>query len=722
MFHSDLLLVTTPFTQLNTAYPATQFLKGFLNQHNIKSSQIDLGNKTFCEIFSKNGLQKIFDSIDIQNITEEGKRIFALRNEYENFIDLVVKFLQGKNNSYATALCNNILPEGKRLQQFTEIDSIFGQSNTMDKAKFLATLFIEDIGDFIANEVDKNFGFTRYAEKICLHLPQFEAIIPEIETETIITQIMLNILDKKIQQTYPRLIGFSIPFPGNLLSTLQCANYIRKKYPKIKIIIGGGYVSTELRQLKSTKIFQYVDFVCLDDGEIPLLQILKSQKGYAWEYELCRTFVLQNNKVEYINYIKNENIPFEENGTPDYDGIEPDNYISFLEIVNPMHRLWSDGWWNKLMLAHGCYWHACTFCDTTLNYIKLYSQTNSKTLVDRIVAILEKTGQTGFHFVDEAAPPAVLRELSLELLRRNIKISWWTNVRFEKTFSPDLCRLMAKAGCVAVSGGLEVASERLLLLINKGVSIENVAHVTHNFSAAGILVHAYLMYGFPTQTEVETIDSLEVVRQLFQNNLIKSGFWHRFALTVHSEISQNPEKFSIKLANNSDFDFSCNEIPYNEKNDCNHQLFESGLAKAIYNYMHGKCLDFPIQEWFNFSIPKTTVSPTLIENYIQNIPLQLPKNQSQVVWLGYTPQIKVRKKNIQNFTFFTKENSISFDLSKTEAEWLFWLIENANLQKDNKLRFAELEEKYNSITGNSFDYFFTSRQWRLLQKAGLFIV
>ena len=115
-------------------------------------------------------------------------------------------------------------------------------------------------------------------------------------------------------------------------------------------------------------------------------------------------------------------------------------------------------------------------------------------------AIVAETGQTGFHFVDEAAPPKSLKALAAELQRRGVAVGWWGNIRFEKSFTPELCRQLAASGCIAVSGGLEVASDRLLKLMQKGVSVQQVARVTKAFADAGILVHAYLMYGFPTQT------------------------------------------------------------------------------------------------------------------------------------------------------------------------------------------------------------------------------
>ena len=111
-----------------------------------------------------------------------------------------------------------------------------------------------------------------------------------------------------------------------------------------------------------------------------------------------------------------------------------------------MNRLWSDGRWNKLTIAHGCYWKQCTFCDITLDYIARYDRAPADLLVDRIEAIIAETGQTGFHFVDEAAPPAALEKLAERLIARNVVITWWGNIRFEKAFTPDMRAAAAARG------------------------------------------------------------------------------------------------------------------------------------------------------------------------------------------------------------------------------------------------------------------------------------
>src|SRR5690606_11838690 len=356
---------------------------------------------------------------------------------------------------------------------------------------------------------------------------------------------MLDILIERIKEEQPLLVCFTIPFPGNLFAALRCAQFTKQFFPDIHVAFGGGYCNTELRSLTDPRIFEFVDFISLDDGEGPLLKIVNYLEGKVGVEELERTYVLENTQVVYKNKIPNTIYHHSKLPAPDYSGLSFHKYVSFLDVVNPMHRMWTDARWNKMTISHGCYWKQCSFCDVSLDYIGNYQNTTASDLVDKIEKIIKDTGITGFHFVDEAAPPKMLRALSLALIERNVKITWWTNIRFEKTFSFELCELMAKSGCIAVTGGLEVASDRLLAKMKKGVDIAQVTRVTHNFSENNIMTHAYLMYGFPTQTEQETIDSLEVVRQLFQRNCIQSAYWHQFTTTVHSPIGKNPEEFGI---------------------------------------------------------------------------------------------------------------------------------------------------------------------------------
>jgi len=372
-------------------------------------------------------------------------------------------------------------------------------------------------------------------------------------------------------------------------------------------VLGGGFVNTELRELAEPRVFDHFDHVTLDAGERPLLALIEHLQGRRSTQRLVRTFVREAGKVRYVNWVEPD-IAFAEVGTPTWDGLPLASYLSLLDMLNPMHRLWSDGRWNKLTVAHGCYWKKCSFCDVSLDYISRYEGASAATLVDRIEAIVGETGQTGFHFVDEAAPPKALKALAAELQRRRLAISWWGNIRFEKSFSPELCEQLAESGCIAISGGLEVASDRLLELMKKGVSVEQVARVTKAFTDAGILVHAYLMYGFPTQTVQDTVDALEYVRQLFETGCIQSGFFHRFACTVHSPVGLDPAAYGVTLQPLPPTLFAKNDIGFVDPTGVDHDVLGVALRKALYNYMHGIGLDEDVRRWFDMPVPKPRVA------------------------------------------------------------------------------------------------------------------
>jgi radical SAM superfamily enzyme YgiQ (UPF0313 family) len=300
-------------------------------------------------------------------------------------------------------------------------------------------------------------------------------------------------------------------------------------------------------------------------------------------------------------------VPFAQTGTSTTDGLPLPDYPSVLEMLNPMHRLWSDGRWNKVVVAKGCYWKKCAFCDVSLPYISGFEAASASLVVDRMDALVAETGQTGFHLVDEAAPPKALRALADELVRRGRSYTWWGNIRFEKTFTPELCQRLADGGCIAVTGGLEVASDRLLERMDKGVTVAQVARVTRAFTEAGILVHAYLMYGFPTQTTQETVDSLELVRQLFAEDCLQSAFWHRFAATVHSPIGEDPAAYGIRLLAGPEAPFARNDVAFDDPTGTDHDALGVGLERAVYNFMHGIGLEEDVRRWFDRPVPKATV-------------------------------------------------------------------------------------------------------------------
>ncbi|MGY6647332.1 B12-binding domain-containing radical SAM protein [Wenyingzhuangia sp. IMCC45574] len=614
-----LLLVTPPFTQLNTAYPATAYLKGFLESKGVEVTQMDLSIELFTSIFTGEFIDAVFKQAELLE-NNDFPLVWKFREDYISKVDTVMDYLRVQEVTAAYQIVHkDFLPQGhRRVKLEKDLSTEFGLLGILDKAKHVATLFVEELGDFIQANVDEFFSFTRYAESIARAASSFDEIDDLLQYETtLIEDEMLYLLEQQLQQADYDMVGFTVPFPGNLFSALRCAQYIKQEFPAIKVDMGGGYCNTELRRLSDPRIFNYVDFISLDDGEGPFLRITEYIEGKISANELERTYVLEENKVVYKDKQPNTIFHHKNLPAPSYVGLPHDKYLSFLDVMNPMHRMWSDGRWNKLTISHGCYWKQCSFCDVTLDYIGNYQNTTAYDLVNKIEKIVSETGVTGFHFVDEAAPPKMLRALANKLIERKVFITWWTNIRFEKTFTSELCDLLAKSGCIAVTGGLEVASDRLLAKMKKGVDIAQVARVTRAFSDAGVMVHAYLMYGFPTQTAQETIDSLEVVRQLFQNGCIQSAFWHQFACTAHSPVGKNPEEFQIEIVGPEFKGFAENDLFHKDPKGTKHHKFSQGLNIALHNYLNHKGFEIPLPEYFEFKVPSTTHQRDLIKVALQ---------------------------------------------------------------------------------------------------------
>ena len=722
-----ILLLTPPFTQLNTPYPATAYLKGFLNTKNIASVQADLGIEVTIELFSKNGLTKLFAAIDInKELSENARRIIALKEDYIQTIDGVILFLQGKNPTLAHLICKRgFLPEAARFAQTEDLSWAFGNMGVQDKAKHLATMYLEDLSDLIKECVDEHFGFSRYAEKLGRSAGSFDELYNELQKEyTFIDTILINILTQRMKDVQPQLVALSIPFPGNLYAGLRCGQWIKQRYPSAKVVMGGGFPNTELRSLSDARVFEFVDFITLDDGEAPIENLIQHLRGNKKMEELKRTFTLLNNKVTYINNTACTDYRQGQVGTPDYSDFLLDKYISAIEIINPMHSLWSDGRWNKLTMAHGCYWGKCTFCDISLDYIKNYEPLTAHILCDRMEEMIAQTGQNGFHFVDEAAPPALMRSLALEIIKRKLVVSWWTNIRFEKSFTRDLCLLLKASGCIGVSGGLEVASDRLLQLIQKGITVSQVAKVNKHFTEAGIMVHAYLMYGFPTQTVQETIDSLEMVRQLFEAGILQSAFWHQFAMTAHSPVGMAPELYKVEKQTTAIGSFANNDIEHTDPTGADHDTFSFGLKKSLLNFMHGTCLDHPLHKWFDFKIPKTTVPPGYIVNALQEDELTT-KPAAKIFWMGNLPSVEIftkSKKGSQwemcSLTFQTKKEVFNIKITAPEGSWLFAMLQK--LSASNKVyTLQEVKDDYEAAGLDNFELFWDNKPVNTLYKAGL---
>ena len=723
------LLIIPPLTQLNTPYPATAYLTGFLRSRGYKAEQADLGLDMILRLFSRTGLEEAFCRIKASRKAWRGEvqQFLALEESYLTTIEPVIAFLQGKDPMLAPHIARpGFLPEGPRFAADGRPGSGPFPASPTDSARHRATLYLEDLTDLLHETIAPHLLLNRYAEQIMHATSSFDRIEQSLaEPPSFTDELLLQALPPLLAHP-PDVVGLTVPFPGNLFGALRIAQAIKAQRPTTAVVLGGGYVNTELRRLKDPRLFRYVDFVTLDDGERPFLCLLDFLAGGRTHNSLCRTFVLAEGEVVFRNGNTEPDLPMHELGTPTYEGLPLGRYLSILDSLNPMHRLWSEGHWNKLTVAHGCYWKQCTFCDVGLSYIARYEMTPTDVLIGQIEALIQETGQRGFHFVDEAAPPAALKALALRLLETNQTISWWGNIRFEEAFSPDLARLLAASGCIALTAGLEAASDRLLKQMKKGITVDQTARVAAAFRHAGILVHAYLMYGLPGETIADTVDSLERVRQLFANNLLQSAFWHRFTATAHSPVGLNPAAEGITILGPTFEGFAENDLRHADPSASCPSWLGEGLRTAILNYIEQAGLTVPVQQWFPQAVQPPRVPKTWLTRALADVVPEPLTAERRCVWIGGHPVIAGQGTMRTKIILPTRMEDFSISVSSDQAAWLVDLLQNAspspNRTGRDYPRFAEARERFPRTGARGFDRFAKTAAWHNTRQAGLLLV
>ena len=724
------LLLIPPLTQLNTPYPATAYLAGFLRSRGYETEQADLGLDMILRLFSRAGLQEAFRRIKAHRRTWRGEvqQFLALEDSYLATIEPVIAFLQGKDPMLAPHLARpGFLPEGPRFAADGRPEPGSFSTSPTDNARHRATLYIEDLTDLLHETIAPHLSLNRYAEQIMQATSSFDRIEKALAAPLSLTdELLLQALEPHLLSSSPDVVGLTVPFPGNLFGALRIAQAIKARRPATAVVLGGGYVNTELRRLKDTRLFQYVDYVTLDDGERPFLCLLDFLAGGRPQTRLCRTFMLADGQVLFRNGSTEPDIPMHELGTPTYNGLPLGRYLSILDSLNPMHRLWSEGHWNKLTIAHGCYWKQCTFCDVGLSYIARYEMTPTDVLMRQIDALIRETGQRGFHFVDEAAPPAALKALALRLLETGQTISWWGNIRFEEAFSPDLARLLAASGCIALTAGLEAASDRLLRQMKKGITVDQTARVAAAFRHAGILVHAYLMYGLPGETIADTVDSLERVRQLFANNLLQSAFWHRFTVTAHSPVGLNPATEGITILGPTFEGFAENDLHHADPEASCPPWLGEGLRTAILNYIEQAGLTVPVQRWFPQTVPPPRVAKGWLTRALADTVPEPLTAERRCVWIGGHPVVAVEGTLRTKIILPTRMEDFSISVTSNQVEWLIDLLQNATPSPHRAggdyPRLAEARERFPRTGAQGFDRFAKTAAWHNARQAGLLLV
>lgn len=768
------LIIQPPLVQLNTPYPSGAYLLNFFNslykEKNVKGrvEWFDLSNEFFHKIFCKEGIVHIFNStfekaLSISNQYEsQGDddsafhlRRFASQGElWADWINQIIAIVcSGDSKISGREFAHEFIrsahvPRGMRVENFL---SNLGRDVSTDDSQILASLALADLADYITMVYDNNFALIRYAEHLATSTAEFSDAVNGLKSPSL-SDFYKPLLLEKINnyKNEPTLYCITVPFPGCFEAALFTADLIRKECgDNALIVFGGGYINTELREITEKGIFDYCHVVSYDKGYGSYVELLdeltfaacgidderkyfnlreaaenifNSKQFYNFSYLNNGSIILPLDKTDerYKKMYKAEH-DYVRKVTPDYSNIDFTKYPRLADDTNSMHRIWNDGAWLKAYVAHGCYWHRCAFCDTTLDYVKDYCLTDIDSLYDSLQIQSQKTGVYGIHFVDEACPPVALQNFALRNLAVKggaskvsdfkTPLTFWGNIRFEKSFDRDAADLISSGGLTAVSAGIEIATGSGLSAVNKGTDMENIVNACCAFKEAGILIHSYMIFGFWSQSVQDLIDSMETLRQLFENGLLDSAFWHKFTLTLHSTVYEEYKKGKypeLKILPQKKSQFAKNDLHFEGEEKS--EKYSAPLNAALEFWMHGEKLSKPVESYFPFKMPKPSISKdyiaSMIAKYEQNRDRKFARipeagSKEKCVWLGGIPLIlKSSDKNIMQLCWSYMGELLYADVEKQKTESVVKLLESIsakNYDSSDKEQFSA--EKIYSVLG-----------------------
>ena len=259
-------------------------------------------------------------------------------------------------------------------------------------------------------------------------------------------------------------VGLSLTYLGQALTTFAMAGWLKRDFPGVRVILGGGLVTSWLRRPGWRNPFAgVVDHLIAGPGEVPILALCGVTEA----------------KCHVI---------------PRYDGLPLDAYLS-PGLILPYSA------------ASGCYWNRCSFCPERAEG-NVYRPLPAPQALADIHELVAATRPALLHLLDNAISPALLRGLAAH----PPGVPWYGFARIDATLAdPDVCRALRRSGCVMLKLGLESGDQGVLDRLEKGIDLGTAARVLANLKGAGIGVYLYLLFGTPAETEGGARRTLEFV-------------------------------------------------------------------------------------------------------------------------------------------------------------------------------------------------------------------
>jgi hypothetical protein len=187
-----------------------------------------------------------------------------------------------------------------------------------------------------------------------------------------------------------------------------------------------------------------------------------------------------------------------------------------------------------------------------------------------------------------------------------------------------------------------------------------------------------------------------------------------------------PEKFKVKIEHPIVGTFANNDILHTDTTGADHELFTDGLKKSLFNYMHGKCLDHPLQKWFEEKVPKTRIAPDHIEKLLKEEDYLPMKPSDKVVYLGQVPNVEVVTKSkkgnqweVASLTFVEKAETLNIQVDKDKGLWLQKMLQKLQVSQVKLLTIKDVMDDYEAAELEDFELFWDNKPVNTLYRVGL---
>jgi len=348
------------------------------------------------------------------------------------------------------------------------------------------------------------------------------------------TNLFGKAIDRLWASAPPRIAGFSIVFSNQIIPAFQMAAMIKRRDARVHITMGGPTISIFFRRLGNPDLFDLIDSLIIDDGEIPLellYHAVGGQNGAVDEIPgvICR----KDGRV----YRKTAAEPLAIGDLP-----APDLSVFDLDV----YLVKKDRLFFPIRLGRGCSWQKCAFCRTDHPLCRMHQESGVAHIFELLRQLYHEQGLRNFFFSTESADPLLLEQLCRRILKEGLSIEWVTHTRVSREMSKARCELFAKAGCRHMAVGVESLSDRILQLMRKGITVNLVRKVLGEIGGA-LPLTAYMMVGFPSETRGEALATYESISRLKALGQLYAFSYSMFVLQQGSEIFANPSGFGITL-------------------------------------------------------------------------------------------------------------------------------------------------------------------------------